>query len=89
MSVIHSSLFHVVRRFPQHKDAIHRCFKEKDDFHVICDDYARCSEALKKWNRSSLGEAPDRRKEYADLLLDLEMEIIEILNEDRSIRGFR
>ena len=56
-------------------------FKENEDFKMICDDYRLCSEALKGWNQSESEEAPARRKEYADLLQGLELEISQILNE--------
>lgn len=81
MPVVHSSLFYVVRRFPYHKDTIHQFFKENEDFKIICDDYRLCSEALTGWKQSESEEAPARRKEYADLLHGLELEISQILNE--------
>jgi hypothetical protein len=81
MPVVHSSLFYVVRRFPRHKDSIHKFFKENEDFKTVCDDYHRCFVALKGWKQSESEEAPARRKEYADLLQELELEISQILNE--------
>jgi hypothetical protein len=49
----------------------------------MCDDYRLCSEALKGWNQSESEEAPARRKEYAELLQDLEAEILQSLDEFR------
>ena len=66
---------------PVQKDAIHQFFMENEDFKMICEDYRLCSEALKGWNQSESEEAPARRKEYADLLQGLELEISQILNE--------
>ena len=83
MPVVHSSLFYVVKRFPHHKHTIHQFCKENEDFKIICDDYRLCSEALKGWNQSESEEAPARRKEYAELLQDLEAEILQSLDEFR------
>ena len=81
MTVIKSSLFHVLKRFPEQKDAIHQYFRKNENFQTICDDYRQCAEALDRWNGSTSEEAPARRNEYADLLLDLESEILQTLNE--------
>lgn len=81
MAVIKSSLFHVLKRFPEHKDAIHQHFRKNENFQTICDDYRQCAEALDRWNGSTSEEAPARRNEYADLLQDLESEILQTLNE--------
>ena len=84
MSVIKSSLFHVIKRFPFRKKTIHSLLKSDDEFHTLCNDYQLCFEALTKWNHSTLEEAPVRRTEYEDLLRDLELEIAEFLNEKGS-----
>ena len=81
MAVIKSSLFYVFKRFPEHKDAIHQHFRKNENFQTICDDYRQCAEALDRWNGSTSEEAPARRNEYADLLQDLESEILQTLNE--------
>ena len=81
MAVIKSSLFNVLKRFPEQKDAIHQHFGKNENFQTICDDYLKCAEALDRWNGSTSEEAPARRNEYADLLLDLESEILQTLNE--------
>ena len=81
MAVIHSSLLYVFKRFPSRKDAICRFFRENEEFQTICDDYWRCLEAIKRWDQSQSEEAPARSREYADLLQELEMEILRILDE--------
>lgn len=81
MSVIKSSLFHVIKRFPLRKNAIHLLIKTDDGFYTLCEDYRRCSEALTRWHQSTSEEAPLRQEEYSDLLRDLELEIVEYLNE--------
>ena len=81
MAVIHSNLLYVFKRFPSRKDAIRRFFRENEEFQTICDDYRRSLEAIKRWDQSQSEEAPARRREYADLSKELEMEILRILNE--------
>lgn len=81
MAVIESNLFYVVKRFPDRKGSILRFFKENENFQIICDDYRQCSKALERWNQSASEEAAGNRKEYADLLQELELEILQILNE--------
>ncbi len=81
MAVIQSCMFYVVGRFPGRGDAIKRLFRENENFHTICEDYGLCAEALKRWNESRSQDAPARRREYAELLEDLESEIRKFLDE--------
>ena len=81
MTVIHSSMLYVLKRFPSRRNAICRFFRENEDFQTICDDYRSCLEAIKRWDQSQSEEAPSRSREYADLLQELEMEILRILDE--------
>jgi len=81
MAVIESNLFYVVKRFPDRKNHIFKFFKDNQNFQVICDDYRRCSQALQRWNNSESDVAAARRREYADLLQELELEILQVLNE--------
>jgi hypothetical protein len=83
MPVIQASVFTVVKRFPDSKDTVKKLFKENDTFHIVCEDYHRCAEALRHWNESASEEAPARREEYAALLRDLETEILQNLNESK------
>jgi hypothetical protein len=79
MSIIQTSLFAIVERFPRHKAAVRRLFKENESFQTLCEDYWTCAEALRHWNQSVAKEAVVRRKEYTALLQDLEAEILENL----------
>jgi hypothetical protein len=81
MTVIQTTLFSVVKRFPGRKDTIKRLFRESDAFQTVCEDYRKCVEALRHWNESASDEAPARREEYSALLRDLETEILQSLNE--------
>jgi hypothetical protein len=81
MTVIHPGLFLLLRRFPNHKDAIRRVYHSSESFQSICHNYQKCSEALDYWAKSSRLEAPDRYLEYKMLLQELEMEIKNSLEE--------
>ena len=81
MSIIRTSLFAVMERFPHHKADIRQLFKENDSFQTLCGDYWKCAEALRHWKQSVSKEAVVRRKEYSALLRDLEAEILENLTK--------
>ena len=83
MPVIQTSVFSVVRRFPDRGDTVKRLFRESETFQSVCEDYRRCAAALRHWNESTSDEAPVRREEYAGLLQDLEAEILQNLNESK------
>ena len=80
MTVIQTSLFAVVKRFPDRTDAVKRLFKKSETFQTVCEDYRKCAEALRHWKESASEEAPARREEYATLLQDLEAEILQTLD---------
>jgi hypothetical protein len=75
MSIVHPSLFHIFKKYPNRRDELRGLFKTNESFKSICDDYLQCSEVLNYWNNSSENEAPIRRHEYEQILLDLESEI--------------
>ena len=83
MSVIQTSVFTVVKQFPDRGDTVKRLFKESETFQNVCEDYRRCAEALQHWRQSTSEEAPVRREEYAQLLRDLKAEIIQNLTESK------
>ena len=58
MPVIQTSVFTVVKRFPDRKDTVKQLFKESETFQSVCEDYRRCAEALRHWNESASEEAP-------------------------------
>jgi len=83
MTVIDTSVFSVVKRFPDRTDAVKKLFKKSKAFQTVCEDYRKCTEALRHWNESASVEATARREEYAVLLHDLEAEILQTLDESR------
>ena len=81
MTVIKSSVFHVLEKFPDRGGDIKRLYKESQEFQIICEDYRQCAEALRHWNQSNEKEALARRREYAQLFQELMDEISFYLNE--------
>jgi hypothetical protein len=81
MTVIKSSVFHVLEKFPDRAGDIKRLYKESPEFQTICEDYRQCAEALHHWNQSNEKEAPTRRQEYEQLLQELMDEIWLCLNK--------
>ena len=83
MTVIKTSLFSVLEKFPHHKKAIGRLYRESDSFQTLCEDYQSCAAALGHWEKSDSEEAALRKEEYSALLQDLEKEIMQFLNESK------
>ncbi len=75
MAVIHPSLFIVMKTFPDRKDALRQMYRTSKSFQSICQNYQKCSEALRYWAESEDENAPERKKEYSALLQELELEI--------------
>jgi dsDNA-specific endonuclease/ATPase MutS2 len=81
MPVNQTSILAVIERFPEHKDRIKLLYREIEAFQTLCSDYRKCVEAHQHWNESDSKEASALRKEYADLLEELELEIMQYMNE--------
>lgn len=82
MPVIYSSVFLVMKEFPEHKIAIQSLVKREEKFLTLCDDYRICKEALAYWKSSESDQALLRESEYQLLLAELETEILRSLNDD-------
>lgn len=80
MAVIHPGVFLVMKRFPEKREAVVRCFNNSESFQVICEDYKQCSEALQFWSRIDSNNSLQRKAEYEELLRSLENEIFQYLN---------
>jgi len=81
MPVVQSSVFNVLKRFPDRRDRVMGLFREREDFRAICEDYEKCLLSLRHWSGSEAQEAAARREEYAAMLDVLGAEIIRHLNE--------
>ena len=83
MPLIQSGIFSIVERFPDLRPKAIRLYKESEAFQTVCEDYLKCREALRHWNRSTSKEAPSMKEEYKALLRDLENEILLNLSESK------
>ena len=88
MPLIQTSLFSVIKRFPDRKDIVKRLFKESENFKAVCEDYQECAKALHYWDRSDSEESSVHRAEYSALLQELEAEILQCLTEPNELKGF-
>ncbi len=84
MRVIQPSLFLIMKRFPDRRNALRQMYRTSESFRSLCRNYQKCSEALDYWAKSKSAEAPDRRREYSALLQELELEIIQGLEPKRE-----
>ena len=86
MPVLHPGLFLVIERFPDHKKALHRLHACEEAFQTLCENYQQCTEAIRYWAQCGDEKAPERRREYGELLHELEMEILQYCSEDLNAR---
>ena len=86
MRVIHPGLFVVMKRFPDRKNDLRQIYRSSESFRSICRNYQKCSKALNHWSKSKHAEAPDRQVEYAALLEELELEILQALEPQREMK---
>ena len=84
MAVIHPSIFQVMKRFPDRRPEIVRCFNDSESFQVLCEDYKQCSQALQFWSRADSAKSMQRKAEYEELFRSLEFEILQYLLPDRQ-----
>ena len=83
MTVIHPSIFHVMKRFPGQRGEIVKRFHGSESFQVLCEDYKQCSQALQFWSRVDSAESMRIESEYTELFRSLECEILQHLLADR------
>ncbi len=70
---------------PDHLSAIRsyieKRYKADETFRDIYNDYLTYLDALRFWSRNSTDVAPVRRREYAQLVSELEKELIQTLKK--------
>ena len=84
VTVVRSSVFSVLKLFPDRRDMILRRSRERESFRTACEDYETCLRSLRHWSDSKTEEATVRREEYAAMLEDLEAEIAQHLEESQA-----
>lgn len=72
---LEGSIARVIKHFEGWESYIECPCHEDSEFRSLCEDYAVCDRALENWQASDAAVAPQRRKEYAEWLADLEQEI--------------
>jgi hypothetical protein len=76
-------IFSIVTRFPQREFEIRRRCMDDADFKSICANYEEAAAALRHWQK--VGKEGDRRvKDYADIIGELEAEILGQLERPSS-----
>lgn len=80
MKILQLSLFSVLERFSDRREAIRSRFVKSETFKAICEDYKICLETLRHWRRFEGEGAEQRQQEYSDLLKELEEEILRNLD---------
>ena len=70
---------HIIKRFPDMKEAIAGLMADDAEFCALCEDYGACIKAYGYWVQSKKPEAGTRVNEYRDLIQALEAEIEEAL----------
>lgn len=76
--------------FAGREELIERAFRDSVPFRALCEDYRDCVAALHRWKQRSAAEAPPRWQEYAELQMELGLEIqtwLEAMETDASHSG--
>ena len=72
-------------KIPDHLSAIRnyieKRYKADETFRDIYDDYLTYLDAHRFWSNKSTDVAPVRRREYAELISELEKELIQVLKK--------
>lgn len=79
----------IMTRFPEYRDSLERLYTRSESFRSLCDDIRECLAALETWSQSMAEEAPAYRKEFAILLHELEEELLEDVNNEGELIGYR
>lgn len=79
MAVVHSSIFRVIRRFPERREDILRLFYECEGFRNTCEDYRKCIDAIEYWDNQASEQSFARQTEYEELFRSLEAELLTYL----------
>lgn len=84
MSIVQPNLLTILDRFPNQREMIELQYAQSEKFRSICDDYHKCTEALRYWNQSEKQDAFQRRREYSGLLQELEKELSQNLSKHEN-----
>jgi hypothetical protein len=71
-------------KFSKIRHVIEKRYRDDETFREVYDDYLEYLKAHGHWVQASSDEAPLRRREYAELVGELENELTQLLNEKAS-----
>ncbi|MEN6437777.1 MAG: hypothetical protein ABFD97_04275 [Syntrophobacter sp.] len=77
----------IMARFPEHSESLEHLYVKSESFRTLCDDIRECLATLETWSQSMAEEAPVYRKEFATLLQELEEEVLQIVESERSYQS--
>ena len=76
-----SFLQSVIKRFPEHWARICRLAENDEGFCELCRDYTEAVQALARCQEETDEQAPNRARDYADVVAELEEEITREITE--------
>lgn len=76
----------VLEPFPEDSGILQRLFQESSSFQSLCEDYRDCLAALRNWQTVASGEALAMRGAYKDLQLELEQQVRQYLEDEKTSR---
>jgi hypothetical protein len=76
----------LLRRFPDRELAIRRLHRSDSRFRSVCDDYEEAAAALRRWEGTRSGWAPETA-DYRRLCADLEAEILNLMRLAQAHRS--
>lgn len=77
----HADLLFIITCFPDYRKILKKHFLKNKEFRSMCEDYRRCHGALAFWMQPDNKNSVKLQKEYSDLILELEAELIQMLIE--------
>ncbi len=79
-----TALAPVLEKFPEARAKIREIFQQSPSFQSLCKDYRDCLAAWHYWRQAASEEAPALCQSYADLLQELEQEVLDYLEQEEA-----
>ena len=71
----------MINKYPELKNIIITILCQNDEFRSLCADYNTCAAAVTYWSNESSNISISRRREFSQLLSDLEKEIFHFVED--------
>jgi len=75
----------IKRRFPGRDERVERIFREDPSFRTLCRDYHDCRATLERLRGHDSASVRNRRREYAELLEELDREIRTWIGDEKEM----